>query len=51
MAVITTCQAGNPFDHHYSNQIDLWRSGGTVPLPFTAEAIADAAVSTLTLTP
>jgi penicillin amidase len=49
--VITTGQAGNPFDRHYNDQIDTWRSGGTVPLPFTAEAIADAAVSTLTLTP
>ena len=49
--VITTGQAGNPFDRHYNDQIDLWRSGRTVPLPFTAVAIAAAAVSTLTLTP
>jgi penicillin amidase len=38
--VITTGQAGNPFDRHYNDQIDPWRSGGTVALPFTAEAIA-----------
>jgi penicillin amidase len=49
--VITTGQAGNPFDRHYNDQIDLWRSGDTVPLPFTPEAIARAAVSSLTLTP
>jgi acyl-homoserine lactone acylase PvdQ len=49
--VITTGQAGNPFDRHYNDQVDLWRSGGTVPFPFTAGAIAKAAVSTLTLTP
>ncbi|MEX1168752.1 MAG: penicillin acylase family protein [Chloroflexota bacterium] len=49
--VITTGQAGNPFDRHYNDQIDLWRSGDTVPLPFTPEAIVEAAVSTLTLTP
>jgi penicillin amidase len=49
--VITTGQAGNPFDRHYNDQIDLWRSGGTVPLPFTPEAIERAAVSMLTLTP
>lgn len=49
--VITTGQAGNPFDRHYNDQIDVWRSGGTVPLPFTAGAIADAAISTLTLVP
>jgi penicillin amidase len=49
--VITTGQAGNPFDRHYNDQIDLWRRGETVPLPFTPESIARAAVSTLTLTP
>jgi Protein related to penicillin acylase len=49
--VITTGQAGNPFDRHYNDQIDLWQNGQTVPLPFTADAIAAAAVSTLTLTP
>ncbi|MGE5156246.1 MAG: penicillin acylase family protein, partial [Betaproteobacteria bacterium] len=49
--VITTGQAGNPFDRHYNDQIGAWSSGRTIPLPFTAQAIAAAAVSTLTLTP
>lgn len=49
--VITTGQAGNPFDRHYNDQIDPWRSGGSVPLPFTPDAIRQAAVSTLTMTP
>lgn len=49
--VITTGQAGNPFDRHANDQIDPWRTGGTVPLPFTPDAIARAAASTLTLTP
>jgi penicillin amidase len=49
--VITTGQAGNPFDRHYNDQIAVWAAGRTVPLPFTASAIAAAAVSTLTLTP
>ncbi|MEA2609978.1 MAG: penicillin amidase, partial [Chloroflexota bacterium] len=49
--VITTGQAGNPFDRHYNDQIDAWRNGRTVPLPFTPGAIAAAAASTLTLTP
>jgi penicillin amidase len=49
--VITTGQAGNPFDRHYNDQIEAWRSGETVPLPFSARAIEQAAVSTLTLTP
>ena len=49
--VVTTGQAGNPFDRYYNDQIDLWASGRTVALPFTAGAIAAAAVSTLTLSP
>jgi penicillin G amidase len=49
--VITTGQAGNPFDRHYNDQVDRWRNGGTVALPFTPRAIEKAAVSTLTLAP
>jgi penicillin amidase len=49
--VITTGQAGNPFDRHYNDQLDLWRTGGTVALPFSAAAIQRAAASTLTLSP
>jgi penicillin amidase len=49
--VITTGQAGNPFDRHYNDQIDLWRAGRTVPLPFSLQAIGRAAASVLTLTP
>ena len=40
--VITTGQAGNPFDAHYSDQIEPWRTGETLPLPFTRDAIAKA---------
>ncbi len=49
--VITTGQAGNPFDRHYTDQIDPWRRGDTLPLPFTRSAIDEATVTTLTLTP
>jgi penicillin amidase len=49
--VITTGQSGNPFASHYNDQIDPWRSGGTLPLPFTREAVAAATVATLTLSP
>jgi penicillin amidase len=49
--VITTGQAGNPFDRHYSDQIEPWRTGGTLPLPFSSDAIAKATVATLTLEP
>jgi penicillin amidase len=49
--VITTGQSGNPFDRHYGDLIDDWASGGTVPLPFSWDAIEASAASRLTLTP
>ena len=49
--VITTGQSGHPFDRHYTDQIDAWRTGGTLPLPFTEAAIGAATVATLTLEP
>jgi penicillin amidase len=49
--VITTGQSGNPFDGHYGDLVDPWRTGGTVPLPFTRAAIEAATVATLTLSP
>ena len=49
--VITTGQSGHPFDRHYNDLVDPWRTGGTVPLPFTRAAITAATVSTLALTP
>jgi len=49
--VITTGQAGNPFGPHYADQVDPWREGRTLALPFSRAAIAAATVATLTLTP
>jgi penicillin amidase len=49
--VITTGQSGVPFDAHYEDQIEPWRTGETLPLPFTEGAIAAATVATLTLEP
>jgi penicillin amidase len=49
--VTTTGQSGNPFDRHYNDMIDVWRAGGTVPLPFSAGAIDAAATQTLVLQP
>ena len=49
--VITTGQSGNPFDHHYNDLIEPWRTGETVPLPFTPTAIDAAASQTLVLQP
>ena len=49
--VITTGQGGNPFDQHYNDMIEPWRTGETVPLPFTPAAIDAAASQTLVLQP
>lgn len=47
----STGQSGNPFDRHYGDLARVWATGGTVPLPFSMEAVRRSAVSTLTLTP
>jgi acyl-homoserine lactone acylase PvdQ len=49
--VITTGQSGQPFASHYDDQVERWRTGETVPLPFTRDAVAAATVATLTLSP
>jgi penicillin G amidase len=49
--VQTTGQSGNPFDGHYGDLIEAWRTGGTVPLLFTRAAVEATAHTTLTLKP
>ena len=49
--VSTTGQSGHPFDRHYTDQIESWRTGTTLRLPFTPAAIDAATVTTLTLQP
>ncbi len=49
--VITTGQSGHPFADHYDDQIDAWRSGDAIPLPFSREAVAAASTARLTLDP
>jgi penicillin amidase len=49
--VQTTGQSGNPFDRHYGDLIDEWLTGGTVALPFSLSAVADARVELLQLVP
>ena len=44
-------QSGNPFSPHYSDQLAPWRSGGGIPIAWSAEAVASAAVSRLDLSP
>jgi penicillin amidase len=47
----TTGQSGNPFDAHYGDLIETWRTGKAVPLLFTRAAVEATADATLTLTP
>ena len=49
--VQTTGQSGNPFDRHYGDLIEAWRTGKTVPLLFTRAAVEATADATLTLAP
>lgn len=46
-----TGQSEHPFSGHYTDQVDLWRTGGTIPMPWTDEAIAARAEHELVLTP
>lgn len=49
--ITTTGQSGHPFSPHVLDWVDPWRFGETVPLPFSADAIAAAGTETLVLTP
>jgi len=49
--VQTTGQSGNPFDGHYGDLIDTWRTGDTVPLLFSAKAVEKSAAATVTFEP
>jgi penicillin G amidase len=46
-----TGQSGRPFHPRYTDQVDLWRTGGTIPIAFTAGAVDDAAEERLVLVP
>ncbi|WP_203337326.1 penicillin acylase family protein [Nocardioides limicola] len=43
--------SGHPASPHYDDQIDLWLAGETLPWPFTAEAVHEAAAAELRLLP
>jgi len=49
--VISTGQGGNPGGRHYSDLVDDWISGRTVPLLFTRDAVDARASSRLVLEP
>ena len=43
--------SGHPFHDHYVDQTELWVKGGTLPWPFSAEAVDAATEDRLTLVP
>jgi penicillin amidase len=47
----TTGQSGNPFDKHYSDLVDRWLRGDSLPLPFSRSAVENDEASRLTLEP
>ncbi|MEO7132360.1 MAG: penicillin acylase family protein [Dermatophilaceae bacterium] len=49
--VNSTGQSGHAYNSHYSDQIDRWAAGESFAWPFTAQATAEAAQETLTLSP
>jgi penicillin amidase len=44
-------QSGNPLSPHYADQFPLWQRGEGVPIAFTEEEVAAAAVEALELRP
>ena len=44
-------QSGNPVSPHYGDQVDAWRRGIGLPMPFSESAVAAATVATLHLVP
>jgi penicillin G amidase len=46
-----TGESGHAFDPHYTDQLELWRTGGTLPMPWTPTAVRKASVDTSTLRP
>ncbi|MDA8371207.1 MAG: penicillin acylase family protein [Nocardiopsaceae bacterium] len=43
--------SGHAFHEHYQDQTPLWAAGATIPMPFSPEAVREAAEDTLTLRP
>lgn len=49
--VNVTGQSGHAYNEHYADQLDAWAAGEQFPWPFSAEAVAEAAETELTLAP
>jgi penicillin amidase len=43
--------SGHPYHEHYGDQIDLWRSGQSLPMRSSEQTIREAGVNTLLLAP
>ncbi|HEY2673768.1 MAG TPA: penicillin acylase family protein [Rugosimonospora sp.] len=46
-----TGESGHAFSDHYHDQFDLWRTGKTLPMPWTESGIRASSVDTLTIAP
>ena len=44
-------QSGNPLSSHYGDMLPLWMRGDGVPIAWSPEAVRDATVATLRLSP
>jgi penicillin amidase len=44
-------QSGNPLSPHYGDQVEAWRQGIGLPMPYSVAAVAAATVTTLHLVP
>jgi len=51
VAVMSLGQSGRPWSSHYADQIELWRRGDAVPLPFSEAAVNAATEARLILRP
>lgn len=51
VGVIPTGQSGHPRSPHYFDQSPLWRAGRYHPLPYSRQAVVNAVVSRLLLSP
>jgi penicillin amidase len=49
--VLAGGQSGNPVSPHYDDQLDRWRDGRAIPIPWSPDAVAAATVATLRLLP
>ncbi len=47
----TTGNSGHPYHPHYADQVELWRTGGTIPWRWNRATIEQESVARLVLRP